>query len=89
MFLDCQHFAGSWGRYFVGNWFDALQCQTSVLLVFLKSAATYETYVVILSIRVCYVIGAYRNLNVFLVPFFFVPLRIAKMIMCNFFLSNM
>ena len=27
MFSDCQHFAGLWGRYFVANWFVALQCK--------------------------------------------------------------
>ena len=27
MFVDCQNFAGSWGRNFVGNWFVALQCK--------------------------------------------------------------
>ena len=28
MFVDCQKFAGLWGRNFVGNWFVALQCKT-------------------------------------------------------------
>ena len=27
-FEDCQNFAGSWGRNFLGNWFEALQCRT-------------------------------------------------------------
>ena len=24
MFMDCQNYAGSWERNFVGNWFEAL-----------------------------------------------------------------
>ena len=26
--MDCQNFAVSWGRNFVGNWFEALQSKT-------------------------------------------------------------
>ena len=28
MFVDCQNFAGSWGRHFVSNWFEAFLCKT-------------------------------------------------------------
>ena len=31
MFVDCQNFAGSWGRYFVCKCYEALQCFTLLL----------------------------------------------------------
>ena len=31
LFVNCQNFAGSWGRYFVCNCFEALQCFTLLL----------------------------------------------------------
>ena len=30
MFVHCQNFTNSWGCYFVGNWFVALQCKKKI-----------------------------------------------------------